>query len=51
MKEADIIKALELEAIRTHRWRILTCSAVTGTNLNEGIEWVVRDAKDRLFLY
>lgn len=29
----------------------MACSAVTGSNLEAGIGWVVRDAKDRLFLY
>jgi len=24
---------------------------MTGVNLNEGLAWVVQDAKDRLFLY
>jgi ADP-ribosylation factor-like protein 2 len=42
---------LELDAIKTHRWTILPCSAMAGKNLNEGLEWVVQDAKDRLFLY
>ena len=46
-----IIKALALDRIQTHRWKILTCSAMTGLNLQEGIHWVVQDAKDRLFLY
>jgi ADP-ribosylation factor-like protein 2 len=29
----------------------MTCSAMTGENLQEGLQWVVQDAKDRLFLY
>jgi len=29
----------------------MTCSAMTGMNLQEGLEWVVQDAKARLFLY
>ena len=42
---------LELEQIRTHRWHVLRCSAMTGANLKEGLAWVVEDAKKRLFLY
>ena len=42
---------LRLDAIKTHGWTILPCSAMTGRNLHEGLEWVVQDAKDRLFLY
>ncbi|KAI5199317.1 ARF/SAR superfamily [Aureobasidium subglaciale] len=44
-------EALRLDAIHTHRWNIMECSALTGLNLQEGLQWVVQDAKDRLFLY
>lgn len=49
--DANGCKGLRLDAIRTHKWHIMTCSAMTGMNLQEGLEWVVRDAKERLFLY
>ncbi|KAK0389207.1 hypothetical protein NLU13_2782 [Sarocladium strictum] len=51
MTEEEIHEALELDAIRTHGWHILRCSAMTGSNLNEGLAWVVDDAKKRMFLY
>ncbi|EKD21131.1 uncharacterized protein L3040_000833 [Drepanopeziza brunnea f. sp. 'multigermtubi'] len=51
MSEAEIQEGLQLNAIKTHQWHILRCSAITGTNLQEGLEWVVEDAKARLFLY
>ncbi|OJD23956.1 hypothetical protein ACJ73_04684 [Blastomyces percursus] len=51
MGKDDIREALQLDAIKTHKWTIFPCSAMTGSNLNEGLEWVVQDAKDRLFLY
>ncbi|KAM6540111.1 ADP-ribosylation factor-like protein 2 [Fusarium falciforme] len=51
MTEQEILSALQLESIRTHRWHILPCSAMTGSNLKEGLSWVVEDAKRRLFLY
>ncbi|KAF7552820.1 hypothetical protein G7046_g7280 [Stylonectria norvegica] len=51
MTEQEILSALQLETIRTHRWNILRCSAITGKNLSEGLAWVVDDAKKRLFLY
>ena len=53
-KEADganQIQGLELASIRTHEWHIIRCSAITGANLQEGLAWVVEDAKARLFLY
>ncbi|KAI4716887.1 ARF/SAR superfamily [Aureobasidium sp. EXF-10727] len=51
MSSEEIRKALRLDTIHTHRWNIMECSALTGLNLQEGLQWVVQDAKDRLFLY
>jgi len=51
MDGEEILQALELKEIKTHRWNILQCSAMTGQNLEEGLAWVVDDAKARLFLY
>ncbi|PMD24033.1 ADP-ribosylation factor family protein [Hyaloscypha hepaticicola] len=51
MDEAEIQEGLKLNAIKTHKWHIIRCSAITGANLEEGLEWVVQDAKARLFLY
>lgn len=51
MDEDEILQGLRLKDIRTHRWQILQCSAMTGRNLKEGLAWVVEDAKARLFLY
>jgi len=47
----EIRTALRLDEIETHKWTLLACSALTGKNLTEGLDWVVRDAKERLFLY
>ncbi|CAN9114060.1 ADP-ribosylation factor [Alternaria alternata] len=51
MTEDEICEGLRLDAIKTHKWHVMTCSAMTGMNLQEGLEWVVQDAKARLFLY
>ncbi|KAK6207343.1 ADP-ribosylation factor-like protein 2 [Pestalotiopsis sp. IQ-011] len=51
MDEDEILQGLQLKDIRSHRWQILQCSAMTGRNLKEGLAWVVEDAKARLFLY
>jgi len=51
MEEAEIQEGLQLNAIKTHKWHIIRCSAITGANLQEGLAWVVQDAKARLFLY
>lgn len=45
------LKGLQLDEIKTHKWTILPCSAMTGKNLQEGLDWVVKDAQERLFLY
>ena len=44
-------QGLQLDAIRTHRWVVMGCSAITGDHLDAGLAWVVDDAKQRLFLY
>ncbi|KAJ5624982.1 Small GTPase superfamily ARF/SAR type [Penicillium lagena] len=51
MTEEEVRERLGLDSIKTHKWTILPCSAMTGKNLKEGLSWVVQDAKDRLFLY
>lgn len=40
-------QALDLPSIKSHRWRIQPCSAVTGENLVEGLDWVVNDVAGR----
>jgi ADP-ribosylation factor-like protein 2 len=45
------VQGLKLDAIHTHKWIIFRCSAMTGENLREGLEWILQDARDRYFLY
>ncbi|KZT20632.1 GTP-binding protein [Neolentinus lepideus HHB14362 ss-1] len=49
MSDAEISKALDLDSIRSHNWRIWPCSAVTGNNLVTGLDWVVNDVAGRLY--
>ncbi|KAL7281996.1 hypothetical protein ACG7TL_003463 [Trametes sanguinea] len=49
MSSAEIRDALDLQSIKSHHWRILACSAVTGQNLVEGLDWVVEDVANRLY--
>ncbi|PKK49833.1 hypothetical protein CI102_5114 [Trichoderma harzianum] len=51
MTEEEVVTLLRLNDIRTHQWHVLPSSAMTGKNLNQGMSWVVEDAKKRLFLY
>lgn len=48
---ANRMQGLQLKDIKTHQWHILRCSAIEGTNLDVGLDWVVEDAKARMFLY
>ncbi|KAF2229422.1 ARF/SAR superfamily [Viridothelium virens] len=51
MDANEVREGLSLDEIKTHRWKIIACSAMTGQGLAEGLDWVLQDAKERLFLY
>ncbi|KIW97958.1 uncharacterized protein Z519_01542 [Cladophialophora bantiana CBS 173.52] len=51
MTQEEVTQLLDLKRILTHRWVVIPCSAMTGENLEKGLDWVVQDARDRLFLY
>ncbi|KAK3953340.1 ADP-ribosylation factor family-domain-containing protein [Pseudoneurospora amorphoporcata] len=38
---ADISQALRLGELRDRNWSIMACSAVDGTGINEGMDWLV----------
>ncbi len=40
---------LDLDSIKTHHWCIVWCSAVTGENLLQGIDWLLDDISARIF--
>ena len=43
------LQALDLQSIKTHHWKIWSCSAITGDNLMYGLGWVVDDIAGRLY--
>ncbi|KAG8228123.1 hypothetical protein J437_LFUL000125 [Ladona fulva] len=45
----EIKEVLELDRIKTHHWHIVRCSAVTGENLLEAMNWLVGDIAARIF--
>lgn len=49
LKSEDIQNILELEAVKTHHWRIVPCSAYNGDNLLNGIDWLLDDIASRIF--
>ena len=44
------VQVLELGAMGLRHWRIVGCSAVTGSGLLDGIDWAVSDVNGRRFL-
>lgn len=40
---------LGLDKIQSHHWQISKCSAYTGENLVDGIDWLMNDISSRLF--
>jgi ADP-ribosylation factor-like protein 2 len=45
----EIRTLLDLDSIHKHHWTVMPCSAITGQNLLEGIDWLVNDVAQRLF--
>ncbi|CAG9813560.1 unnamed protein product [Phaedon cochleariae] len=45
----ELQEILELDKIKTHHWKIVWCSAVTGDNLLSGIDWLISDISARIF--
>jgi len=45
----QIKEALQLESIKSHHWLIMDCSAVTGENLLNGVDWIINDIAARIF--
>ncbi|RWS20105.1 ADP-ribosylation factor-like protein 2 [Leptotrombidium deliense] len=49
LKCDEIADFLHLSTIKTSHWKILPCSAYTGDNLLEGIDWILDDISHRIF--
>lgn len=43
------LQLLDLPGIKSHRWKIWPCSAITGQNLVAGLDWIVHDVAHRLY--
>jgi ADP-ribosylation factor-like protein 2 len=46
----EIAEMLELDKIVNRHWMIVSCSAVTGEGLSDGVSWVVGDISSRIFM-
>jgi ADP-ribosylation factor-like protein 2 len=49
MRIFPMFQVLQLETIKTHHWKILWCSALTGENLLPGMDWLIDDIAARIF--
>ncbi|KAJ2779615.1 ADP-ribosylation factor-like protein 2 [Coemansia javaensis] len=47
----EVAAALGLDALTTHHWAIRPCSAVTGENLLDGLQWIVRDIAAHIYMF
>ncbi|CAG0922415.1 unnamed protein product [Notodromas monacha] len=45
MSAAEISRHLNLTSIKTHRWQIQSCCALTGEGLYQGLEWIANNLK------
>jgi len=46
----EIKDVLQLEKIEDRHWSIVPCSAVSGQGLLEGIDFIVNDIQQRIFM-
>ena len=51
LREDEIREVLDLDGLKTHTWRMVGCSAVTGEHVEEGLTWVVDDVGHRLYSF
>ncbi|KAJ1826444.1 ADP-ribosylation factor-like protein 2 [Coemansia sp. RSA 2599] len=51
LSEGEIGLALGLDALTTHHWGIRACSAVTGESLLDGLQWLVEDIAQNMYLF
>lgn len=42
---------LDFSAITKRHCRIVACSAVTGSGILDGFDWLVKDISSRIYLY
>ncbi|WRT70891.1 uncharacterized protein IL334_007890 [Kwoniella shivajii] len=45
----EIRDSLDLESISSHRWIVHPCSAYTGSGLEQGMKWLVKEVAGRLY--
>ncbi|KAJ2058746.1 ADP-ribosylation factor-like protein 2 [Coemansia sp. S146] len=51
LSESEIQSAMQLDQHVTHHWAIKACSAVTGENLLDGLQWLVKDVAAHIYMF
>lgn len=46
----EIKEFLDLESITTRHWGVIPCSAMSGLGVFEGVDWLVDDISNRIFM-
>ncbi len=46
-----LAQVLELKGISKRHSRVVACSAVTGSGILEGFDWLVKDISSRIYLF
>ncbi|EKX44280.1 hypothetical protein GUITHDRAFT_87487 [Guillardia theta CCMP2712] len=46
----EIQQVLKLDDVTNRHWSIQDCSAVTGSGLVEGVDWIVKDIASRIYM-
>jgi len=47
MTASEISKQLNLTSIKSHRWQIQACCALTGEGLYQGLEWITSQLRNK----
>lgn len=51
LSTSEIAKVLRLDMLGTRHWEIRPCSAVSSEGIHEGVDWLIKDVSDRIFMH
>ena len=49
LKYDEIDNILELDTIKSNKWKLFSCSAFNGQNINEALDWLVNQISKDLY--
>ena len=47
----QIAELLDFDGLKNRHCGIISCSAIKGIGLKEGIDWIINDIKKRIFVF